>query len=356
MSRNFISNNDYALLVENGVVAYVDGVLITAPYEVTSKTKSVEFHAPKGFEFEELYITDGAGYSVTVNYNDDRTVGVLEYGYYLPDAIESITLKEVFNIDVISALNNVYLLNDDQLVEFSEESLNILTIDPDGLGVRDFSSFIVNCLRLPFNIDDGLVVGNEKIRLAKKTLKLEVPVLSTDVFNLFLGVVNVPKGDTFLDYQTTKCILRLPFANNVDLPVEYVIGYDISVHYRVNLYTGETLVNVSSSGYEDFIYSSVVKMGTTIPTANYKREPELVVNSDISLGVDNGRNKFSIEVLKNVEALPDNDFVIPVKDTGVLRGLSGFVKVEEMRLMGNISSSERDSIINILNSGVFIND
>ena len=241
-------------------------------------------------------------------------------------------------------------------MDFSEESLNILTIDPDGLGVRDFSSFIVNCLRLPFNIDEGLIVGNEAIRLGKKTLETEAPVLSTDVFNLFLGTVHVPKGDTFLDYQTTKCVIRLPFADNVDLPVEYVIGYDISVNYRVNLYTGETMVNISSSGYEDFIYSSIVKMGTTVPTANYKREPEIVVDSSIELGVDNGRNKFSIEVLKNVEALPDNDFIIPVKDAGVLRGVSGFVKVEEIRLMGTISSSERDSIISVLNSGVFIND
>lgn len=356
MSRNFISDKDYALMVENGVTVYVDGVLITAPYEVTSKTKSVEFHAPKGFEFEELYITDGAGYSVTVNYNDDRTVGVLEYGYYLPDGIESITLKAIFNTDVISRLNNVYLLNDEQLVDFSEESLNILTIDPDGLGVRDFSSFIVNCLRLPFNIDDGLVVGNEFIRIGKKTLDMEVPLLSSDVFDLSLGTAHVPKGDTFLDYQTTKCILRLPYADNVDLPVEYVVGYDISVNYRINLYTGETMVNVSSSGFEEFIYSSIVKMGTTIPTANYKREPELVVNDRVELGVDNGRANFSIEILKNLEALPDNEFSIPVKDYGKLEGLSGYVTVENIELKGNISSSEKDSLIGLLNSGVFIND
>ena len=355
MSSKFISTKDYVLMVEKGVTAYVDGELINAPYEVTYSTERVEFHAPKGFEFEELYIIDEVGYSIRVDYNDDRTVGVLNYSY-LPDEIMDIVLREAFNTDVISALNNVYLLNDEQLVAFSEESLNILTIDPDGLGVRDFSSFIVNCLRLPFNIDDGMVVGSEAIRLGKKTLEVEAPVLSSDVFNLSLGTVHVPKGDTFLDYQTAKCVLRLPFSDNVELPVDYVIGYDISVNYRVNLYTGETVVNVSSSGFEEFIYSSIVKMGTTVPTANYKRVPELVVDSSIELGVDNGRDRFSIEILKNLEALPNNEFSIPVKDYGKLDGLTGYVTVENIELKGNISSSERDSLIGLLNSGVFIND
>lgn len=355
MSRNFISTKDYALMVEKGVTAYVDGVLITAPYEVTSKTKSVEFHAPKGFEFEELYITDGAGYSVDVEYNADRTVGLLNYRY-LPDAIEDILLRESINTDVVSALNNVYLLDDEQMVAFSEESLNISVIDPDGMGVRDYSSFIINCLRLPFYIDAGLIAGSEAIRLGKKVLEVEAPRLLTDVLSLSLGTVHVPKGNTFLDYQTAKCVLRLPFADNVELPVDYVIGYDISVNYKVNLYTGETMVNVSSSGFEEFIYSSIVKMGTTVPTANYKRTPELVVNGSIEFGVDNGRASFSIEILKNLEALPDNEFSIPVKDHGKLEGLTGYVTVENIELKGNISSSERDSLISLLNSGVFIND
>lgn len=351
--RYFFTRQDLEKLATLEIKPYLDGALVVEPIEVL-KGQLLMLEAPEGYEFYSLWVTDEAGEYVTWDYNDDRTQASIIVGSFKPQGVTNVELREIYDKKVMGGFNNIYKVDDEIMKAFTKESLNIMIVGGDDRQIRDYSSFIINCLLLPFNIGNSHVVANEKIRLGEKVVEVNSPVMDTDVLKVDLGTVAVPKGGSSLDYQTTKILVKLPFVDSVILDVEKVIGFDITVSYEINLYSGETVINIKSSGYENYIYSSIVVIGTGIPTANYARPPSLVSNPSIGIGVNNERYNFSIEVLKNVEALPDNIFNIPIKDFGTLENEKGFVQVDNINLIGGCFGKDRDDVINMLNSGVII--
>ena len=59
-----------------------------------------------------------------------------------------------------------------------------------------------------------------------------------------------------------------------------------------------------------------------------------------------------IEIIRNEVLLKDVYFTIPVDDESILTGLSGYVRIEDVNLVGNTMLNEKESIISKLKSGV----
>ena len=77
-------------------------------------------------------------------------------------------------------------------------------------------------------------------------------------------------------------------------------------------------------------------------------------NSNISVGGDNGIKTPFITIVRNESVLKDGFFTIPVIDESNLSSASGYVRVEDVNLIGDTMLTEKESIISKLKSGVIL--
>lgn len=253
---------------------------------------------------------------------------------------------------MITGKNNVYKIDYTMLTQLNTERFTESTgVDSP---VYDYGQFILGLIQLPFAIDNSLLLNPEPIQLATRTLNTVAPLVATDNLILDMGniLVTSDKGN-LLDYKNKTCVLHLPYANSINIDPEYVINETINIQYQIDLYTGKATINVSSTKINSTIATVSCDLGIKIPFANLSGEPELS-NSNIDIGGNNNITVPFIEVLENEALLIDKMFTIPVIDEKVLNGQKGYIEVENIQLNSTCSFSEKQTIIDLLTTGVII--
>ena len=255
----------------------------------------------------------------------------------------------------VRGFNNVYHIDKDQLKEVTKQRFQIMGGSVDNPEKKDLGINILGLIELPLQVDPSLVTGKQDVYLGDFKTTVNADFMITDVLNVDLGVITVPRtNNNFLDYINTTALIHLPYSNPINIDVNYVIGEEIGIQYAINLYDGLATINISSSKLGDIIATANVDMNIKIPFGNIESFPNGNSPNDVKLGGFNGIFKPYIELIRNEGVNADKLFTIPVTDESLLAGNTGFVQVEQIDLKTNAHSAEKDMIINVLKQGVII--
>ena len=349
----------------NAATIQVNGVDATEPTNALVGD-TVSFVADSGFIFE--WVNESAGESsvkfenydpVTGNFdswhfplNESLTVAESTYAEQVPES-SAVTLEIVTVLapsDTDSPINNVYVVEETDI-----EQVNIERFTTQGEETVDYGVYILSLLRLPFEVDAGLIAGVNSVKLGDRTLSVSVPQVITDKITVDLGEISIPEIEmNSLDYTNVQTILHLPFMGSVNVDHRQVIGETIGIEYVINVYDGSATFNLTSSKVDgEVFHSSNFEMGISIPYKTEGQGQQLHNNANRPIGDNHIRTPF-IEVVRNNAVLPYGFFTVPIVDEGQLSGETGFVTVDNVELEVEALSIEKELIINKLSSGVII--
>ena len=288
------------------------------------------------------------------NLNSESTTGELnlasyygnDYFYYKPEFTRSI---ESGGGEVLSS-NNVYLVDDVSIKEINAERYTE-SISAGGIITNDYGKFINNIIQVPFTIKSEYLYDDEsKVKLGDYETSVKVPQLKFDKLTLDFGVLEVPKiNNNILDYKNVVYKLNLPYHDSITLEPSYVLDSELSVIYLVDLYSGATTINVSSSKIGLVFTSESTNLGVNVPYASpIDKSPE---NVNIDLLANNFILTPNVEVIVP-EYKTDGLAIYP--DSGLLGSYKGNVTVSKIDLNGVEYLEDVQRIETYLNSGVVI--
>ena len=310
--------------------------------------------ADDGYTFNEV---SNGGASVSYRTGSGSTI-YFELGETALTATSDLRyFNSGFNVETIAILpdvrgyNNVYVLTDDQLRDVTQSRFVVF----DGLETIDYGKYIIGLIDLPFEVSPDIIQGASTVKMGAYNSEIPATLLKTDTIRLNLGDITVPLvKNSLLDYKNTVAILHLPYANAINIDVDYVIGHTVNIEYVINLYDGVTIINLSSSKLGDVFLTVNVDMNITIPFANIETFPSKNDAKNISLGGDNGVKIPYFEIMRNNAILENGFFTIPIVDETLLIEQNGFIKIDEIDLKVKASKDEKEMILNAINQGVII--
>jgi hypothetical protein len=354
------TDSDYQNLVDNHATLTANGVNVVAG-TLLSYGDNLIATADSGWQFDKTSVSP---YSSIYFKLQSSTTGSISYkGFTVSDDGKTASLtftkdKYARYISLITGTsqktevigtNNVYSITPGILTEVNNKRFVI-----ENNQLVDYGQYILSVLQLPFALDSSLILEAENIQLANINIGVEAPVVNTDILTVDLGSINiVGENQNMLDYANTTAILYLPYCQPVNIDLQHVIDKTISIIYKVDCYTGIANVLISSTSTNDVIINQNVDLGISIPMAN-NRTTKAVDNSNISVGGDNGIKTPFITIVRNESVLKDGFFTIPVIDESNLSTASGYIRVEDVNLIGDTMLTEKESIISKLKSGVIV--
>lgn len=269
-----------------------------------------------------------------------------------------------FKVSTVQALpevegtNNIYLINKDILDSVNNKRFEVETnAGENGVTdtVSDFGKYIISVLSIPFKIPEENIALEDNILLGNLNTEVRAEKINSDLLTFSLGEIDLSEySKSSKDYFNAKTILHLPYLSPINIDTEYVIDSKLKIDYVLDCYTGTATANVYSDKIDYPVISKQFSLGVNIPVANSQFGVNLI-NSNIEIISDNGVKTPFIEVVTPELPLIGDEFTIPVKDSGLLNGVSGYVEIENIKLNSAIKNDEQEKIKRLLMSGVFIN-
>ena len=278
----------------------------------------------------------------------------------LPDTVSFTSDEMTYHVELVAPVNvkgsnTVYRIADADLETITHTRFKVITPGPN-TALLDYGQFILGFIKLPFEIDQSLIVGRESVRYGPLNTGVAGDVIGVDRLVVPLGSVTVPAENmNSLDYQSTQCRLHLPYANPVSVDVQHVIGETITIELSINLYDGEAQYTLKSSKFDEVFDTVTCNLDIAIPFANVvggipnKNNP-----SNVSVGVDNGIRTAFIEVERKPREMPDGFFTAAVNVEGTLAGKTGYFEVSHCELNVLATQEEKERILSALREGVIV--
>lgn len=243
----------------------------------------------------------------------------------------------------------------------TEEELKLLSTKRFPVGdpnrpfeMFDFGMFISQLYRTPFKIPDTSIGEKQRIKLGNLDSLIDSYSIITEFYTIDLGIIEIPeKYNNAYDYLNTTCLLHVPYSNPIELNPEYIINKKIRIELLVNVYNGNSTINIYSNFTEKLVYSETVLTGTKIPFMQTQNNTYV---NEVSQPVYNEINRCYIEIIRNIPYEIENVFGKPTVDYGKLLKYSGYIEVGNIILNTTATQEEKTEIENILQQGVYIND
>lgn len=358
--NNFTRLNVTSAMIEtlqtNHVSMFINGVSVSIG-DTALNGDILRITANSGYELADkpsfFKYDDDSGYSGTVyfniideNINSELTIN-LSGNDYLTN-LKVITTQ----VDIVTGANNLYKITKADLKQINIDRFVNSGSNPPT--VIDYGTNILGVINLPFNIRPDLIQDPELIKLGTHETTVKAPKIKTDKLYLDLGSITVPMPENSLGFTNTTAIIHLPYANSLNLDINAVLGQIINVEYVIDLYNGNSYVNIKSNKSDSIIASSNVNLGINIPYSSMLGDNNTVYNSNMSLGGDNHVKTPYIEIIQNIPILGNGFFTSPITAESNLNNEQGFIQVENIDLKVKASSNEKDMILSILKNGVII--
>lgn len=321
--------------------------VLTVGMSITKST--IEISVPTGYEIQVATFRDDYGFEKSYNISTSKLIAT---------TTDTLNFMSGFNLEVKQLTPNVQGVN--QVYELDVNAVGVISSKQfeffNGQTVKKYGDYILGLIKLPFAIPKELIVSeNAIVKMGNFDSGVKGKLLNAEKLTINLGSITTPlKFNNTLDFINTTCILYLPYCEPINLENEYVIGQTISIQYIVNLYSGELLINITSSKNNEIIISKNIDLDIDVPFSNVQARPPKNDSRDIKLGKDNGVKNPHIVIMRNDAILPHGFFTIPITDEKQLQDETGFVKIDEIELSVNAPDNEKDSIISLLNNGVII--
>lgn len=213
----------------------------------------------------------------------------------------------------------------------------------------DFTRFINQIYRIPFNIPNDLTEDVDKIEVGKYTVDVKTKQVNQDKLIIDGGSITVePHYNNANDFSPIECVLYLPFTKEVNLNINDIINHTINIKYNIDLLSGATTIIVSNENNE--IYTGQFNISTSLEF--YGLYEDKVVNKLNSTYI----NDILQAYIKLIYNKPIENLVsYETMEHGILKDYHGFTKISNINLQGTYNYNEVIEIIELLKQGVFIN-
>lgn len=213
----------------------------------------------------------------------------------------------------------------------------------------DFTRFINQIYRIPFDIPNDLTTDINSIQVGKYNVDVKTKQVNQDKLIIDGGSIAVePHYKNSNDYSPIECVLYLPFTKEVNLNINDIINHTINIKYNIDLLSGTTTIIVSNENNE--IYTGQFNISTSLEF--YGLYEDKVVNKLNSTYI----NDILQAYIKLIYNKPIENLVsYETLEHGVLKDYHGFTKISNINLQGTYNYNEMTEIIELLKQGVFIN-
>lgn len=313
--------------------------------EISTNKPQIIITAVPNAIFDGIFEYQNGNYqTLQFQMNEDKNILTADIddgnSYYLSD--DYVAVKEV---ETISDLARIYNPTDDELTELSKVRFQ---------NDVDYGTYISALYKMPFPVPVDLLTPEKRnIILGTYDTNLIVNALTTYLYTIDLGSITVPeKYMNAYDFLTTECALCLPYFGKVFLEPEYVIGQTISISYTMDLYSGNTTANISSS----FTGGVIETMSSPIVI----NIPFMARSNSRMYGAISGMNTnvidtAYIEIKRDIPYNVDSIFGREVIEYGKIGDYTDFIKVENVILNSKATNEEKNEIMQMLREGVIIN-
>lgn len=305
---------------------------------------------------ECFYLLNGERHDLELN---DTKTSTIPYTYTINNGDVLDFTGVIFRdtpppVKQVSGFNYIYLVDRTILKSLASERFEKIT-SGDNVAIEniDLGQYIIDVLEIPFNIPDEMLDIEQSIVLGHKILNTKAIEIINDELIINIGDIEVPSiyNNTY-DYINTDINLYLPYATSMSLTSDFVIGETISVNYIIDLYSGNTTINVSSTKNE-IVLSKNTQLGKEIPFLNGKSN-DIMFNNKNAYSLNNGIKQAFIEVSRNIPI--NNRYSNMITECVQLKKLTGFITVNEIDLKINGTLEEKQNIEILLKNGVYINE
>ena len=225
----------------------------------------------------------------------------------------------------------------------------VVNFDENGPKAVDFTRFINQIYRIPFDVPDDLTTDIKNIKVGKYNVDVNTKQVNQDKLIIDGGSITVePHYKNANDYSPIECVLYLPFTKEVNLNINDIINHTINIKYNVDLLSGATTIIVSNENNE--IYTGQFNISTSLEF--YGLYEDKVVNKLNSTYI----NDILQAYIKLIYNKPIENLVsYETMEHGILKDYHGFTKISNINLQGTYNYNESTEIIELLKQGVLIN-
>lgn len=318
---------------------------MTGEVNINRGEQSITFYANEGFTFDSVgsyniggkstdFYASGTEYTLTIDVTGDVAVDLVAVPYS----------------NTISPFVNLYEVTQQELGELSLERFSIEHLDlhtgATSSGV-DYGDMIVNLIKIPYDIPKHVVRTKQPIKLGTFETTTMSNVLSTNRIKINLGSVNVVgENGNVSDYKNVRAFLYIPYADRMELPIEYVMDNKVEVTLEIDLFSGEGVVIVTTQNVP--VYKNMVTMSEKIPFVQLR---DTDYSNKINALIYGATNPFiSLETQDVVEQV-----ALPTQKDVILNSLTGYVEVDRiLSIDTKASANEQTEILGLLRRGVEI--
>lgn len=342
-ARVFINYNDVEFELTKLENAEVFSVLPTDP-----DTYNVRVVADSGYRFKTIPIKDE-------QYNADT--GVIDEFEYTGTSSEqtrdfdfSYKFIDFSNLGfellpVLPTENMPYT----KVYKVDENQLNVISnysYFKDGQEVKDYSRYISGLYSFPYNIVPDGVINN--VLLGDKATTVQTHQMNDYIYDVNLGMLDIQDISTqHIGYKNIGIRLYVPFFDYIDLEIDEVLGYSISMKLKLNLMNGKGTLNIFSLRTNSIIHVETKQIGVKIPyTIGEKVE---IIQNDVLL-TEYNKPFIQLKVLK-----PDNEVVMLGTRVVVVDDEFEYLKDDDdISLKSFATEREQKMIKDNIRNGVFI--
>lgn len=242
---------------------------------------------------------------------------------------------------------HIYDMKDGEINTFMNSLVEHL--GPDGVDVVDFTKYVNQIYRIPFNVPAELTTDISNINVGKYTVDVNTKQVNQDKLIIDGGSITVnPHYNNANDYSPIECVLYLPFTKEVSLNINDIINHTINIKYNIDLLSGTTTIIVSNENNE--IYTGQFNISTSLEYYGLY-EDKLVNNLNSTYINDILQAYIKLIYNKPIENLVSYETM----EHGILKDYHGFTKISNIDLQGTYNYNEMIEINELLKQGVFIN-
>ena len=317
---------------------YADGETISP-----SKPR-LEIVADDGFVFLNEYHYKQAGVTKYLNKSDDNKMLYKDLdtrGLNLNDTYTAVTAPKT-----MTSFVHLYKTNDNELSALAKARFK----DVSGNTV-DYGQYISALYRIPVDLSN-ISGDTSNIMLGQYDSMVASTLLNQYLIDIDGGAITIPeKFNNAYDYLTTECILHLPFLDEINLPVHYVVNQTINIKYKLDLYSGTLTASIYSSYLNSIVANSSGIIVTNIPFM--QNQTDSVVNS-LSKVFTNLIPTAFMEVTRNIPYDNVNVFGKECVDFDMIGNKTGYLKCDNVALVTKATKNEKDEIMSLLKDGIML--
>lgn len=328
-----------------------------------NSSKTITLTADEGFIFDDdviysHYDINGGYYNkITKKANKKNTISFdMNVGSYYEyqqaeDDNQIPTIKAVATkpdtIPTGTQSIHIYDMKDGEINTFMNSLVQYFS--PDGVNIVDFTKYVNQIYRIPFNVPTELTTDISNINVGKYTVDVNTKQINQDKLIIDGGnIVVKPHYNNANDYSPVECVLYLPFAKEINLNINDIINHTINIKYNIDLLSGTTTIIVSNENNE--IYTGQFNISTSLEYYGLY-EDKLVNNLNSTYINDILQAYIKLIYNKPIENLVSYETM----EHGVLKDYHGFTKISNIDLQGTYKYNEMTEISELLKQGVFIN-